>query len=132
MTTIQDLQKQNMHQEQKQVVNNNNHNNKPDVDIDELTRDISESLNDKNKIIEDSNDDTFDNDDNKLEMTKTVKEMVLLLAIYFIMSQAIMRQFFASYIVFLNPNQDGVVSQAGILVYGIIMIAIFLFIKKFL
>ncbi len=129
MTTIQDLQNKNgMKQEQIPIANNNN--TKPDVDIDELARDISESLNDKNKIIEDNNNDNIDDD--KLEMTKTIKEMLLLLAIYFIMSQAIMRQFFASYIVFLNPNQDGVVSQAGILIYGVIMICIFIGIKKFL
>lgn len=129
MTTIQDLQNKNgMKQEQIPIANNNT--NKPEVDIDELARDISESLNDKNKIIEDNNINDDDND--KLEMTKTIKEMLLLLAIYFIMSQAIMRQFFASYIVFLNPNQDGVVSQAGILVYGVIMICIFIGIKKFL
>lgn len=100
------------------------------IDIDELARDISENLNDKEPFAQETDDD------NKESLTFSIphdwKDPLILLIIYVILSQASVRQLFGKYISFINPNEEGIVSQSGIIIYGIILIALYMIIKKFL
>jgi hypothetical protein len=101
--------------------------NNEQYDMEELAKDISYNLNDN---------ESFDDSDNKEDLTFSLpydfKDPLLLLIIYFILSQAVIRQFFGNYISFINPGEDGVVSQIGIIIYGSIMILLFMLIKKFI
>ena len=61
---------------------------------------------------------------------KLVTEFLLLLTLYVIMSQPFVVSFASSYIHQLNPNEDGTVNMTGIIIYGMIMIVLFLIVRK--
>ena len=105
-----------------------NTNEKQDFDIDELTRDINDNIPDDTFVsITESVDD---------EKTSTIpfgwKEPLLLLLVYLLMSQAIVRQTAGTYIKQLNPGPDGTVGFIGVLIYGILLVTIYFILKKLL
>lgn len=101
--------------------------NNEQIDIDELARDISDNLNEK-EMFEENN---IEDDGLTLKVPYNLKGPLFLLIIYFIMSQAPVRQLFGKYIPYLNPDSDGIVSQIGIIIYGIILVGIYMAINKF-
>lgn len=124
--TIKELQQHN----RQQPIQREDPNNEQ-IDIDELARDISENLNDK-EYFEDDKLDGGDDDGLTLKVPYNLKGPLFLLIIYFIMSQSSVRQLFGKYISYLNPDENGIVSQLGIIIYGLIMVGIYMVINKFL
>jgi hypothetical protein len=61
-----------------------------------------------------------------------IKEPLLLLFIYFLLSQGFVKNLFGMYFKQINPNDDGQVSIFGILIYGTILTIIFMISKHFL
>lgn len=103
-----------------------------DFDIEELTRDINDNM-----II----DEAFSNDASEIDPNTSnkshniydyIKEPLLLLIIYLILSQATVKLFAANYIPYLNPGPDGSVPFIGILIYGILLVTIYFLSKKLL
>jgi hypothetical protein len=111
-------------QQQMQQDQNNEH-----IDLDQLAKDISENLNDKKYVDEDTEEDK---DGLVLKVPYNLKDPLILFAIYFILSQASVRQLFGKYISYINPDVEGIVSQMGVIIYGIIMVVLFMITKKFL
>jgi hypothetical protein len=62
----------------------------------------------------------------------TFKEFGLLFAIYFLMSQDMVKDFISNYFTSLNPDETGKVSMKGVLVYGLLMCVLFFLIRKFI
>lgn len=58
-----------------------------------------------------------------------VKEFVALLLLYIILSTEYVKNFFASYITCLNPDDQGVISITGIIAYGVILCSLFVIIR---
>jgi hypothetical protein len=59
-------------------------------------------------------------------------EFLLLLTLYVILSQPFVVSFASGYIYQLNPNEDGVISLTGIIIYGLILTVMFMVIRKVL
>ena len=62
-------------------------------------------------------------------LVDTLFDAVLLFVIYMLMSQHFIKSFIGTYISVINGNQDGVVSNFGVAVYGLIFIIIFILSK---
>jgi hypothetical protein len=120
-TTIHDLQNRNGDQRY----------DKEPIDIEELAKDISDNLNDKEPF--ESEEIEKENESNlTLSVPHNLKEPLILLIIYVIMSQSFVRELLGKYITILNPNEEGVVPIVGIIIYGIILVGLFMFVKKLL
>ncbi len=61
-----------------------------------------------------------------------VKEPLVLLIIYVMMSHESVRMTLGRYISQINPGQDGAVTMTGVVIYGIIFVMIFMLVKKYL
>jgi len=119
--------------------------------IKHLVKDINKSLDDygpsKMRSTEDSDTDT-DNDNNNSasEKEKTdekytksndeniildyLKESILLIVVYVILSQNFVKKMIGTYIAQINPREDGSVSLIGYIAYGVILAIIFMFLKR--
>lgn len=92
--------------------NENNENTDTDTDLNIKSKSKKSSKNKKNTGLVD-----------------TLFDAVLLFVIYMLMSQHFMKSFIGTYISVINENQDGVVSNFGVAVYGLIFIIIFILSK---
>ena len=100
---------------------------KQDFDIEELTRDINENIPDETFLSVSETEE-----DNSTYIPFGWKEPLLLLVIYLLLSQAIVRQTVGKYIPQLNPSADGTVSFVGVLIYGILLVTVYFISKKIL
>lgn len=109
--------------------------------IHKLVSNINNSLDNikpkkkKNKKKDDTETETNE-DEQKPSYKKIIfdkiKEPLLLLFIYFLLSQGFVKNLFGMYFKQINPNDDGQVSFFGILIYGTILTIIFMITKHFL
>lgn len=100
---------------------------KDDFDIEELTKDINESIHDETFVTS-----TEMEEDKSSYIPFGWKEPLLLLFIYLLLSQALVKQFLGKYIPQLNPGGDGTVGFLGVLIYGILLVTIYFISKTFL
>ena len=110
--------------------------------IHHLVKNINQSLDDyapsKSQNTEDSEDDSTEKEEDINSKIKSsdsyipeiLKEPLLIIIIYVIMSQGFVRKSIGSYISYINPNQDGYVSLIGYITYGTILALLFMFFKK--
>lgn len=68
--------------------------------------------------------------ESETDYLKTLTEILLLLTLYVIMSQPFVMSFASSYIHQLNPNEEGTISMTGIIIYGLILIIMFMVVRK--
>lgn len=59
-----------------------------------------------------------------------VKDFLLLFTLYFLLSQNMIKDFFARYFNCLNPDEDGKIHVQGVIVYGLILTILFMLLKK--
>lgn len=62
--------------------------------------------------------------------TLTLKDMVLLIIIYIIMSLTFVQNTIANYIPYIQPEENGVIPTVGIIIYGIFFAVIYLISRK--
>jgi hypothetical protein len=110
--------------------------------IHHLVKNINQSLDDyapsKSQNTEDSDDDSTEKEEytnSKIKSSDSyvpeiLKEPLLLIIIYVVMSQGFVRKGIGSYISYINPSQDGYVSLIGYVIYGTILALLFMFFKK--
>jgi hypothetical protein len=60
------------------------------------------------------------------------KDFILLFALYFLLSQEMIKDFFAKYFTSLNPNEEGRVNIQGVIIYGLILTILYMLSKKFI
>lgn len=59
------------------------------------------------------------------------KDFLILFILYFILSQEMIKDFFAKYFNCLNPDDEGKINIQGVIVYGLILTIFFMLVKKF-
>ncbi len=59
-----------------------------------------------------------------------IKDFFLLLGIYFLLSQNMIKDFFGKYFTCLNPDDEGKVHVQGVIVYGLILTILYMLLKK--
>jgi hypothetical protein len=111
-----------------------------------LVKDINKSLDDygpsKMKNTEDSDDDDYTEKEEDIKKNKKpeeygyimeyIKEPLLVIIIYVVLSQAFVRKSIANYIPLINPREDGSVSFLAYVIYGTLLALVFMFFKKIL
>jgi len=58
------------------------------------------------------------------------KDFLVLFILYFILSQDMIKDFFARYFSSLNPDDEGKVNIQGVIIYGLILTVLFIIIRK--
>lgn len=105
------------------------------VDIEELAKEINNNLgedtfsagSDHSEDVNGSLKQTLVN-----SVPEVVREPLLFLIIYMVMSQPVIRETLGQYIQQLNPDMDGKISFTGVLIYGIILVTLFALAKHFI
>lgn len=115
-TTIQDLQKQEHVDGQGQV------------DMEKLARDINNNIIDVNT----DSDTTTQEQEGSFDMPYMFKEAIVLLLLYVVLSYGPVKGTIGKYLTIINPNEEGVVSMTGVVIYGLILVILFITIKKYL
>lgn len=105
--------------------------------LDHLVSDINRSLDDyspsRSIISEESEEEEITNKRSiNSYIPNFVKEPLLLIIIYVIMSQEFVHKMLSNYIPYVNVNDEGRVPLLGIIIYGSIMAVIFMFFRKIL
>lgn len=136
-TSIQDLHN-NQQKEQLQQTKDMTFNNK-NLDIEDLAKDINDNLSDDPypisiSDIEDELQQTQSKESSKLidKIPQFLREPLLILIIYLILSWPPVQINLAKYIKQLQPDADCKVSFTGVLIYGIILVTIYAIAKKIL
>lgn len=58
------------------------------------------------------------------------KDFLILFILYFVLSQEMIKDFFAKYFSSLNPDFEGKISVQGVIIYGLILTVLFMLIRK--
>jgi len=66
------------------------------------------------------------------KMPEIIKEPLIILILFVILSQTIVRKLIGEYLPYINPDGSGKVSFVGIVIYGLILSIGFVIVKKFL
>lgn len=59
------------------------------------------------------------------------KDFLILFILYFVLSQEMIKDFFAKYFSSLNPDYEGKIGIQGVIIYGLILTVLFMVIRKF-
>jgi hypothetical protein len=108
--------------ELKENINNkekNKEKNKPKT-IEKMTKDSSSEVKKSNDIIE------------KILSYDDVRDFMIIFAVFFLLSQDMIKDFFSEYVTYLNPDDEGKIGVKGVFVYGVLLAVLFLVIRKFL
>lgn len=149
-TNINNLQ--HMQYEQQPVSNGNMFNNPPmerqhnvkqilrsdQADIEDLARDIGNNL--PADALMSVNSETEEQVENKKEQNNGIlksvpiilREPLILVVLFVILSQPVVKNFIGKYVKQINPDESGVVPLVGITIYGAILATLFVLSKKLL
>ncbi len=58
------------------------------------------------------------------------KDFIILFILYFILSQEMIKDFFAKYFTSLNPDNEGKIGIQGVIIYGLILTVLFMVLRK--
>lgn len=102
----------------------------PDLDIDEITRDLG----DLPTVSETGLEGLEESNDSVLSfIPKMFREPIVIFVIYILLSQNVVQSTLAKYIEQLRPNEiTGAVPMIGRVIYGLILAALFMLAKKFI
>ena len=59
------------------------------------------------------------------------KDFLILFILYFVLSQEMIKDFFAKYFSSLNPDDEGKIGVQGVIIYGLVLTILFMITKKF-
>lgn len=127
-----------------------------DEHIKDITREILNGLTENNISLHDNDSEHFavkkskkkntvkqiEKDlEEKTEYTKNflgdilksskVKDMIVIVILFFLMSQDMIKDVFAQYFTSINPDDNGVVGAKGVIIYGIILAVLFVVFRNF-
>ena len=116
--------------------------NQDKFDMEELARDINNNL-PENALgnmetfyekIDESVENTTKEENESFEILSSIhpllKDAVIILIIYIILSQAVVRDTIGKYIKQINPDDEGKFSFVAVLIYGLILATLFVLVKK--
>lgn len=100
--------------------------------IEELAKDINENITDASGSIYADLDDNKNISGDISNILTELRGPIILLILYLILSTQTVKDFIGKYISQINPNDNGVVSFTGILIYGLILCVLFYIVNKYL
>lgn len=59
------------------------------------------------------------------------KDFLILFIVYFVLSQEMIKDFFAKYFSSLNPDDEGKIGVQGVIIYGLVLSILFMIMRKF-
>jgi len=113
--------------------------NQDKFDMEELARDINNNLPENAfETFDEKTDESAENTTNDgIEgfqilsgIPSLLKDAIIILTIYIILSQAIVRDTIGKYVKQINPDDEGKFPFTGVLIYGIILATLFVLVKK--
>ena len=118
-----------LYQQNQNNLYNDESKNVQDLDINDLVKDVYNDINKKDiKDIKDINDNNENDTEKKCDFykifdrfKKNIKDMIIILIIYIILSQEKIRLAFSYYLPMLNPTENDSVTLPGIIIYGLIL-----------
>jgi len=104
------------------------------TDIEELAKDISDNLNDDTyaSVSESIEEQTHSNSGVFSSIPEILREPMLIVILFVILSQPIVKETLGKYITQLNPDIEGKFSLTAIIIYAVILATLFAVIKKIL
>jgi hypothetical protein len=101
---------------------NKKHKKKKEIDIKETIEDfvVNNEMPNPTNYIHWFFDDCFN-----------YKDFLILFILYFVLSQEMIKDFFARYFTCLNPDDEGKIGVQGVIIYGLILTILFMIVKKF-
>lgn len=129
-TSIQDLSQQyyDNNNMQREVLPPNQ------LNIEDLAKDINDNLNDDilESIIDDDNNTNApaSNQFSTSYIINLLKDPLIILVIFIILSQPFVKNTIGTYITQINPNADGQVSLTGVIIYGLILVGLFMIVRQ--
>ena len=107
---------------------------KEPVDIEELAKDINDSLTeDTFASVSESGDDSGSSSMHLFgSLPVMLREPLLILILFVLLSQAFVKDNLGKYIKQINPDMEGKVSLAGVVIYGIVLATLYAVAKKYI
>ena len=105
-----------------------------ELDIEELTKDINNNIPEDTffSLGEGSDEEKKQSDGLLFYIPREWREPFLLLVVYLLLSQTVVRQTLGNYIKQLNPDVEGKIGFAGVLIYGVLLVVTFFLAKKYI
>jgi hypothetical protein len=102
------------------------------IDIEELAKDINDSLpeNTVTSVTEPMDDQGSKGLNLMSSIPPMLREPLIILVLYIILSQALVKNTLSKYITQLNPDSDGKCSFTAVLIYGVILAVLFGIVKQ--
>jgi hypothetical protein len=102
-------------------------------DVEDLAKDLNDNLPDTFVSVSEVEEGA---QNGRFGILSSIPEMfrdpLIILVLYIILSLPAVREGLGTYISQINPDVEGKVSFTGILIYGIILVALFMLVKRFL
>ena len=102
-------------------------------DAEELAKDLNENLPDT--FVSVSEVSEYGSNSGKFNLMsripETFRDPLIILIIFIVLSLPVVRENIGKFIPQINPDVEGKVSFTGILIYGIILVALFMLVKRF-
>lgn len=109
----------------------------PEPDIEDLALDISNSLptDTVNITVNDMREDFEDNKSGGGYLSfipEILREPLIILVLFILLSEAFVQENIGKYIPQVNPCSEGKVSRVGVVIYGIVLVILYMILKKLL
>lgn len=109
-------------------------NTQESVDIEELAKELNSNMGEDNfaAVSENSEESNSSNQTLLGSIPEILREPLLILIIYVILSQPMVKDTLGQYIKQINPDMEGKVSLTGVVIYGILLASLYALAKKFI
>lgn len=102
-------------------------------DIEELAKDLNENLTESSMT---TTHEIVDESKEQFKLSSYIpeglREPLLIIILFVILSQPVVRETIGTYIKQINPDVEGKVSLTGVVIYGIILATLYYVVKRFL
>ena len=103
------------------------------VDIEELAKEINENLTeDTFASVAEGEEEKSAGSSILSSLPSILREPLIILVLFIILSQPMVKDTMGKYIPQINPCEDGQVSFTGVVIYGVLFAVLFALVKKFL
>lgn len=102
-------------------------------DIEDLVRDINDNLpEDISMGTEPQKEEAKESNSISKKIPDDLVDAVLLLVVFVVLSQGKVKEFIGNYVPQINPDADGKVAMTGVVVYGVILVAVYKLVRYYL
>lgn len=104
------------------------------VDIEELAKELNNNMGEDNFTVTSENMEDGNGSNQTLlgSVPEMLREPILILVLYVLLSQPMVKDTIGQYVKQINPDMDGRVSFTGVVIYGIILATLYALAKRFI